>query len=138
MSMTFVQKGTRTSASQVRISTNAKVMYFSSGFFRKHETSKVDAKYARLGYDKETGNIGVEFLQENKKEKALIIAYPNNGSSGSCSIRAILSVFGLHISEIAGIYGEDAIKANVPITGWTEKGFLLITSKRKKEMKSSQ
>jgi len=133
MGMQDAPKGSRASAVKVRISANAKVIAFSSGLFRKYELSKTDAKYARLGYDKSTGNIGVELLKENKDGKAMLITYPKNSLSGSCPVGAILTVFDLDISEIAGYYEEaDAIKANVKINGWTDNGFLLITSKRKK------
>jgi len=133
MAMQDAPKGSRASKVKVRISANAIVIGFSAGFFRKYELSKTDAKYVRLGYDKSSGNIGVEFRKENKDGKAMLITYPENSLSGSCPVGAILTVFDLDISEIAGDYEEgDAIKANVKINGWAENGFLLITSRRKK------
>ena len=126
-------RGSRASVVRVSISANARLISFSAGFFRKYELNRTDAKYVRLGYDKQTGNIGMEFLQENKEGKALLITYPKNSSSGSCPVGAILTIFDLDISEVAGSYEErDAIKDNVPINGWAENGFLLIRSKRKK------
>jgi hypothetical protein len=114
------------------INGKAKTISFSSGFFRAHGINPNVVKFFREGYDPDTREIGIEFLQKpDKNGEALKLNFTKAGNAAHGPIRALISTFALKAEDLSGVYEEAAIAGPVDIPGFAGNGFLLKVDLRK-------
>jgi hypothetical protein len=131
MAMIAARRGSR--PSNVKIIINEKLIRisFSPGFLRKHQYDSSNTKYVRIGYDKETKEIGLEFIGVVfDNNEAMKLTYTKYGSSASCPIRSLLTSASLKINQISGTYGDSAIVGPQKIEGFSDNGFIIKVDRR--------
>ena len=125
------KKGTRKSNTQINISSSAKTITFSAGFFRTYNIDLSQTLFVRLAYDTSAKEIAVEFANMDKKnDEYLKLTLAQSKTSASCSVIPILSTFSILIKDIAGIYKDGSISGPIKINGFSENGFILKTKNR--------
>jgi hypothetical protein len=119
-------KGSRPSDTKVYISSIARTINFSAGFFRTFNIDINLTKYIRLAYDTDTKEIAIEFSDIKRNDNEYLrMTLTQSKTSASSSINPILATFSIGINEISGTYKGEALIGPVKINSFTDKGFIL-------------
>ena len=131
MGMIAIKKGARPSEVKIFINKKLYTMSISPGFLRKYNYNNINAKYIRLGLDKDNNEIGIEFLKEDDKSgEVMKLTYTSSGTAASFPIRSLITMFSLNIKDIAGVYREKAINGPKNIENFSKNGFILKINNR--------
>ena len=131
MPMQIAQKSSRPSKIMITISPAIKTISFSAGLCRAYNLTPDKHKYALIGFDTSSKDIGVGFLTTKTSDgNAMKLTWTPKKTSFAFPVRSLLTSFSLDIGQIAGTYSKDAITGLVKIDDFADESFLLHTTKR--------
>jgi len=132
MAMQIAKKSSRPSEAKITISVKHRLMSFSAGICRAYNLTKDNHKYALVGFDESSKDIGIGFLDKvDAHGNAMKLTWTPKKTSFSFPVRSLLTSFSLDIGSIAGSYSnDDAITGPVKIDNFSKESYLLHTTKR--------